>query len=183
MQNDSCQSGMFLCVHPQNRKCEQICQVDGDDFLYRVVTPSVQHGSVASSTSASQGEGNLQDFILLASKRKPCNSGSVEIFRNNAFTLGKTVTQLTFDWPAAGFPSALLSVLCRDSYVIALRSVSLPTHPPVEGYKRGEVLCAGFTILETKSNMSLVRLKSRSRLGKLLHRWGPQWLVTCARGG
>lgn len=103
-------------VHYQ--KCEQICQVDGDDFLYRVVTPSVQHGSVASSTSASQGEGNLQDFILLASKRKPCDSG--------------------------------------DSYVIALRSVSLPTHPPVEGYKRGEVLCAGFTILETKSNMSLI---------------------------
>lgn len=69
---------VISCFHPQNRKCEQICQVDGDDFLYRVVTPSVQHGSVASSTSASQGEGNLQDFILLASKRKPCDSGSVE---------------------------------------------------------------------------------------------------------
>uniref|UniRef100_A0A8C4DDH6 Acyl-CoA thioesterase 11 n=1 Tax=Dicentrarchus labrax TaxID=13489 RepID=A0A8C4DDH6_DICLA len=88
------------------QKCELIHRVDDDDFLYRVVTPSVQ------------GEGILQDFILLASKRKPCGSG--------------------------------------DPYVIALRSVSLPTHPPTEGYNRGEVLCAGFTILETKNNMSLI---------------------------
>lgn len=43
-----------------------------------------------------------------------------------------------------------------DPYVIALRSVSLPTHPPTEGFKRGEVLCAGFTILEAKNNMSLI---------------------------
>uniref|UniRef100_A0A8C4DBA8 Acyl-CoA thioesterase 11 n=1 Tax=Dicentrarchus labrax TaxID=13489 RepID=A0A8C4DBA8_DICLA len=83
------------------QKCELIHRVDDDDFLYRVVTPS--------------GEGILQDFILLASKRKPCGSG--------------------------------------DPYVIALRSVSLPTHPPTEGYNRGEVLCAGFTILETKNNI------------------------------
>uniref|UniRef100_A0A8C9XUV0 Acyl-CoA thioesterase 11 n=1 Tax=Sander lucioperca TaxID=283035 RepID=A0A8C9XUV0_SANLU len=83
------------------QKCELIHQVDEDDFLYRVVTPS--------------GEGILQDFILLACKRKPCGSG--------------------------------------DPYVIALRSVSLPTHPPTEGYNRGEVLCAGFTILETKNNI------------------------------
>lgn len=48
-------------------------------------------------------------------------------------------------------------VLLRDPYIIALRSVSLPTHPPTEGYNRGEVLCAGFTILEAKNNMSLVR--------------------------
>ncbi|CAG12353.1 unnamed protein product, partial [Tetraodon nigroviridis] len=33
-----------------------------------------------------------------------------------------------------------------DSYVIALRSVSLTSHPPTEGRNRGEVLCAGFTI-------------------------------------
>uniref|UniRef100_A0A8C9XQ37 Acyl-CoA thioesterase 11 n=1 Tax=Sander lucioperca TaxID=283035 RepID=A0A8C9XQ37_SANLU len=84
------------------QKCELIHQVDEDDFLYRVVTPSVHRGI-------------LQDFILLACKRKPCGSG--------------------------------------DPYVIALRSVSLPTHPPTEGYNRGEVLCAGFTILETKNNI------------------------------
>ncbi|XP_054481769.1 acyl-coenzyme A thioesterase 11 [Anoplopoma fimbria] len=100
------------------QKCELIHRVDDDDFLYRVVTPSVSHSAVGSPTSAHQGEGMLQDFILLASKRKPCGSG--------------------------------------DPYVIALRSVSLPTHPPTEGYNRGEVLCAGFTILETKNNMSLI---------------------------
>uniref|UniRef100_A0A8C3AB94 Acyl-CoA thioesterase 11 n=1 Tax=Cyclopterus lumpus TaxID=8103 RepID=A0A8C3AB94_CYCLU len=46
------------------QKCELIHRVDDDDFLYRVVTPSVSD------------EGHLQDFILLASKRKPCGSGS-----------------------------------------------------------------------------------------------------------
>uniref|UniRef100_A0A665U0L4 Acyl-coenzyme A thioesterase 11-like n=1 Tax=Echeneis naucrates TaxID=173247 RepID=A0A665U0L4_ECHNA len=87
------------------QKCELIHWVDEDDFLYRVVTPSVHPG----------GEGVLQDFILLASKRKPCSSG--------------------------------------DPYVIALRSVSLPTHPPTDAYNRGEVLCAGFTILESKNDI------------------------------
>lgn len=76
------------------------------------------HGGLRSPASASQRDGILQDFILLASKRKPCGIG--------------------------------------DPYVIALRSVSLPTHPTTEGYNRGEVLCAGFTILETKNNMSLI---------------------------
>lgn len=56
-----------------------------------------------------------------------------------------------------GLLLVLVFVLPRDKYVIALRSVSLPTHPPTEGYNRGEVLCAGFTILETKNNMSLVK--------------------------
>ncbi|KAM9349997.1 acyl-coenzyme A thioesterase 11 [Symphorus nematophorus] len=100
------------------QKCELIHQVDDDDFLYRIVTPSARQGGVGTPTSASQEEGMIQDFILLASKRKPCSSG--------------------------------------DPYVIALRSVSLPTHPPTEGFNRGEVLCAGFTILETTNNMSLI---------------------------
>uniref|UniRef100_A0A3P8QZ44 Acyl-coenzyme A thioesterase 11 n=1 Tax=Astatotilapia calliptera TaxID=8154 RepID=A0A3P8QZ44_ASTCA len=100
------------------KKCELIQLVDNDDFIYRVVTPSVRHGAMGSPTAANQAKGILQDFILLASKRKPCGSG--------------------------------------DPYVIALRSVSLPTHPPTEGYNRGEVLCAGFTILETKDNKSLI---------------------------
>uniref|UniRef100_A0A7N8Y4H4 Acyl-coenzyme A thioesterase 11 n=1 Tax=Mastacembelus armatus TaxID=205130 RepID=A0A7N8Y4H4_9TELE len=97
------------------QRCELIHQVDDDDFLYRVVTPSVCRGAVGCPTSASQGEGILQDFILLASKRMPCSHG--------------------------------------DPYVIALRSVSLPTHPPTEHYNRGEVLCAGFTIHETQNNI------------------------------
>ncbi|XP_042283590.1 acyl-coenzyme A thioesterase 11 isoform X2 [Thunnus maccoyii] len=100
------------------QKCELIHRVDDDDFLYRVVAPSVGHGGLRSPASANQRDGILQDFILLASKRKPCGIG--------------------------------------DPYVIALRSVSLPTHPTTEGYNRGEVLCAGFTILETKNNMSLI---------------------------
>ncbi|XP_047225054.1 acyl-coenzyme A thioesterase 11-like [Girardinichthys multiradiatus] len=100
------------------KKCELIHRVDDDDFIYRVVTPSVHQGAVGSPTSSNQGERVLQDFILLASKRKPCGHG--------------------------------------DPYVIALRSVSLATHPPFQGYNRGEVLCAGFTILETNNNMSLI---------------------------
>uniref|UniRef100_A0A673BCN0 Acyl-coenzyme A thioesterase 11-like n=1 Tax=Sphaeramia orbicularis TaxID=375764 RepID=A0A673BCN0_9TELE len=90
------------------KECELIHRVDDEDFLYRVVTPSVP----------TKGEGMLQDFILLASKRKPCSSG--------------------------------------DPYVIALRSVSLPTYPPTEQFNRGEVLCAGFTILESTNNTSLI---------------------------
>ncbi|XP_061682010.1 acyl-coenzyme A thioesterase 11b isoform X3 [Syngnathoides biaculeatus] len=78
--------------------CEVIMQADEDDTIYRVKTPSVRKG------------GKGQDFILLASCRKPCD--------------------------------------VRDPYLIALRSVTLPTHPPTADYDRGEVLCAGFTILE-----------------------------------
>lgn len=44
----------------------------------------------------------------------------------------------------------------RDPYLIALRSVTLPTHPPTEDYTRGEVLCAGFTILEESSCVTKV---------------------------
>lgn len=100
------------------KECELIHRVDDDDFLYRVVAPSVGQGAVGSPSSSPKKKGILQDFILLASKRKPCGSG--------------------------------------DPYVIALRSVSLPTYPPSEGFNRGEVLCAGFTILETTDSKSLI---------------------------
>ncbi|XP_028300549.1 acyl-coenzyme A thioesterase 11b isoform X2 [Gouania willdenowi] len=79
-------------------ECEVINQADEDDTLYRITAPSVRKG------------GKGQDFILLASRRKPCGP--------------------------------------RDPYLIALRSVTLPTHPPTEECTRGEVLCAGFTIWE-----------------------------------
>lgn len=49
------------------------------------------------------------------------------------------------------------SVITRDPYVIAVRSVSLTSHPPAEGCNRGEVRCAGFTIHDTKNNTSLVK--------------------------
>uniref|UniRef100_A0A8C8CPR2 Acyl-coenzyme A thioesterase 11 n=1 Tax=Oncorhynchus tshawytscha TaxID=74940 RepID=A0A8C8CPR2_ONCTS len=83
---------------PNYERCELIRKVDDDDFLY-----------------PNQG-GMVQDFILLASRRPPCDSG--------------------------------------DPYVIALRSVTLPTHPPTEGYNRGEVLCAGFSIMEVSNTIS-----------------------------
>ncbi|XP_034035519.1 acyl-coenzyme A thioesterase 11b isoform X2 [Thalassophryne amazonica] len=47
---------------PHYEKCEMIIQVDEDDTLYRVATPSVSKG------------GKGQDFILLASRRKPCDA-------------------------------------------------------------------------------------------------------------
>lgn len=103
---------------PHYKECELILSIDADDFLYRVVAYPGP-GAVGSPTTPPTGEKKpLQDFILLASIRKPCASG--------------------------------------DPYVVALRSVTLPTHPPMAGFTRGEVLCAGFTILETPANKSLI---------------------------
>ncbi|XP_061593614.1 acyl-coenzyme A thioesterase 11b [Cololabis saira] len=89
---------------PHYEECEVIQEVDEDDILYRVVTPSVSKG------------GKGKDFILLASRRKPCDS--------------------------------------RDPYLIALRSITLPTHPPTDEYNREEILCAGFTIWEESSSVT-----------------------------
>ncbi|KAF4117040.1 hypothetical protein G5714_001593 [Onychostoma macrolepis] len=86
--------------------CKLLLRVDEDDFIYQVVTPSVSKG------------GKYQDFILLASRRPPCDSG--------------------------------------DPYVIALRSVALPSHPPTEEFHRGEVVCAGFTIYEVSKSVSKI---------------------------
>lgn len=58
-------------------------------------------------------------------------------------------------------PSSL--VLIRDPYLIALRSVTLPTHPPTEDYTRGEVQCAGFTIREESNSVTKVGMKRASR--------------------
>ncbi|CAB1324665.1 unnamed protein product [Coregonus sp. 'balchen'] len=71
------------------RQCDVIVQADEDDTIYRVATPCVSKG------------GKGQDFILMASRRKPCDS--------------------------------------RDPYLIALRSVTLPTHLATEEYTRGEI--------------------------------------------
>ncbi|KAG5851239.1 acyl-coenzyme A thioesterase 11b [Anguilla rostrata] len=98
-------------------KCELIIPVDEDDTIYRVVTPSVRKGS------------NVQDFILLASRRKPFGTG--------------------------------------DPYVIALRSVTLPTHPPTDDYNRGEVLCAGFTIWEVSSTVTKISYYNQATPGVL----------------
>lgn len=44
----------------------------------------------------------------------------------------------------------------RDPYILAIRSVTLPTHPPTEDTNRGEMLCAGFTIYAESENVSKV---------------------------
>lgn len=44
----------------------------------------------------------------------------------------------------------------RDPYVLAIRSVTLPTHPSTEDTNRGEMLCAGFTIDAVSENVSKV---------------------------
>ncbi|XP_045905023.1 acyl-coenzyme A thioesterase 11b isoform X1 [Micropterus dolomieu] len=98
-------------------ECEVINQADKDDTLYHIATPSVSKG------------GKGQDFILLASRRKPCDA--------------------------------------RDPYLIALRSVTLPTHPPTEAYTRGEVLCAGFTIWEESSTVTKITYYNQATPGVL----------------
>uniref|UniRef100_A0A672I546 Acyl-coenzyme A thioesterase 11 n=1 Tax=Salarias fasciatus TaxID=181472 RepID=A0A672I546_SALFA len=98
-------------------ECEVINQADEDDTLYRVATPSVTKG------------GKGQDFILLASRRKPCDA--------------------------------------RDPYLIALRSVTLPTHPPTDDYSRGEVLCAGFSIWEESSTVTKITYYNQATPGVL----------------
>uniref|UniRef100_A0A3P9INL5 Acyl-coenzyme A thioesterase 11 n=1 Tax=Oryzias latipes TaxID=8090 RepID=A0A3P9INL5_ORYLA len=98
-------------------QCEVIIQADEEDTLYRVVTPSVSKG------------GKGKDFILLASRRKPCDS--------------------------------------RDPYLIALRSVTLPTHPPTEDYTRGEVQCAGFTIREESDSVTKLTYYNQATPGVL----------------
>ena len=49
----------------------------------------------------------------------------------------------------------------RDPYLIAVRSVTLPTHPPTDDYTRGEVLCAGFCIWEESSSVTKVGQMTR----------------------
>uniref|UniRef100_A0A8C9TXY1 Acyl-coenzyme A thioesterase 11 n=1 Tax=Scleropages formosus TaxID=113540 RepID=A0A8C9TXY1_SCLFO len=99
------------------KHCEMINQVDEEDAIYHVITPSV--------SKTNKG----QDFILLASCRTPCNSG--------------------------------------DPYLIALRSVTLPTHPPTEDYIRGEIFCAGFSILEVSSMVCKVSYYNQASPGVL----------------
>ncbi|KAL6468313.1 hypothetical protein MHYP_G00239900 [Metynnis hypsauchen] len=99
------------------KQCELIVPVDEDDQIYRVLTPSVSEG------------GRVQDFILLASRRPPCDNG--------------------------------------DPYVVALRSVTLPTHPPTDDINRGEVFCAGFTIYEVSESVSKINYYNQTNPGVL----------------
>lgn len=62
----------------------------------------------------------------------------------------------------------------RDPYLIALRSVTLPTHPPTEDYTRGEVLCAGFTIWEESSIVTKVGQTRRAHSPCAQHTFATQ---------
>ncbi len=121
-----------------------INQADEDDTLYRVATPSVSKG------------GKGQDFILLASRRKPCDARCCNMLHNEHIekTLLMPFHILFLDSYSLMMLSSFVSL--RDPYLIALRSVTLPTHPPTEDYTRGEVLCAGFTIWEESSTVTKV---------------------------
>ncbi|XP_028856145.1 acyl-coenzyme A thioesterase 11b isoform X2 [Denticeps clupeoides] len=99
------------------KECELISQADEEDTIYRVVTPSVTRGA------------RVQDFILLASRRRPCDAS--------------------------------------DPYLIALRSVTLPTHPPTEDFTRGEVLCAGFVIEEESNHVAKITYYNQATPGVL----------------
>ncbi|XP_056585817.1 acyl-coenzyme A thioesterase 11b isoform X2 [Triplophysa dalaica] len=57
------------------QECEMITEAHEDDTIYRVVTPSVSKG------------GKLQDFILLASRRRPCDSGEPYLIALRSVTL------------------------------------------------------------------------------------------------
>ncbi|GAA6083883.1 acyl-coenzyme A thioesterase 11 isoform X1 [Tachysurus ichikawai] len=99
------------------KQCKLIVRVDDDDLIYHVLAPSVSEG------------GKGQDFILLASRRPPCDSG--------------------------------------DPYILAIRSVTLPTHPPTEDTNRGEMLCAGFTIYAESENVSKISYYNQTNPGVL----------------
>ncbi|XP_032552795.1 acyl-coenzyme A thioesterase 11 isoform X2 [Chiroxiphia lanceolata] len=96
---------------------ELVQKVDDDDMIYHVV--SRMH----------RQESKLQDFVILASRRKPCSKG--------------------------------------DPYVVAFRSVTLPTHPPRAEYTRGETLCSGFCIWPESEEMSKVAYYNQATPGYL----------------
>lgn len=130
------------------RECEAINRADEEDTLYRVATPSVSKG------------GKGKDFILLASRRKPCDSRYCAVLHttphshHGTFVLNQSF-YVTFKM-CFSIKLHVSFIPVRDPYLIALRSVTLPTHPPTEDYTRGEVLCAGFTIREEFSNVTKV---------------------------
>ncbi|XP_049631132.1 acyl-coenzyme A thioesterase 11 [Suncus etruscus] len=97
------------------RSVELIQQVDEDDSIYHVVSPALS------------SDAKPQDFVILASRRKPCD--------------------------------------CGDAYVIALRSVMLPTQPETPDYSRGETLCSGFCFWREGDQMTKVSYYNQATTG------------------
>ncbi|XP_025782669.1 acyl-coenzyme A thioesterase 11 [Puma concolor] len=99
------------------RSVELVQQVDEDDAIYHVISPALG------------GDAKPQDFVILASRRKPCDNG--------------------------------------DPYVIALRSVTLPTHPETPAYRRGETLCSGFCFWREGDQLTKVSYYNQATPGFL----------------
>lgn len=96
---------------------ELVQQVDEDDAIYHVLSQTLSR------------ENKPQDFVILASRRKPCSRG--------------------------------------DPYVVAFRSVTLPTHPASSTYTRGETLCSGFCVWPESEEMSKVAYYNQATPGYL----------------
>ncbi|KAL4838145.1 hypothetical protein H8958_022259, partial [Nasalis larvatus] len=96
---------------------ELVQQVDEDDAIYHVTSPALG------------GHTKPQDFVILASRRKPCDNG--------------------------------------DPYVIALRSVTLPTHQETPEYRRGETLCSGFCFWREGDQLTKVSYYNQATPGVL----------------
>ncbi|NXE86159.1 ACO11 thioesterase, partial [Menura novaehollandiae] len=96
---------------------ELVQKVDDDDMIYHVVSRTLRP------------ENKPQDFVILASRRKPCSKG--------------------------------------DPYVVAFRSVTLPTHPARAEFTRGETLCSGFCIWPESEEMSKVAYYNQATPGYL----------------
>ncbi|OXB82111.1 UNVERIFIED_CONTAM: hypothetical protein H355_008990 [Colinus virginianus] len=96
---------------------ERVQQVDEDDAIYHVLSQTLS------------SENKPQDFVILASRRKPCSRG--------------------------------------DPYVVAFRSVTLPTHPASSSYTRGETLCSGFCVWPESEEMSKVAYYNQATPGYL----------------
>ncbi|XP_055978274.1 acyl-coenzyme A thioesterase 11 [Sorex fumeus] len=96
---------------------ELIQQVDEDDSIYHVVSPALG------------GDIKPQDFVILASRRKPCDN--------------------------------------RDPYVIAVRSVVLPSHGETPDYRRGETLCSGFCFWREGDQLTKVSYYNQATTGFL----------------
>uniref|UniRef100_A0A8I3W9X2 Acyl-CoA thioesterase 11 n=1 Tax=Callithrix jacchus TaxID=9483 RepID=A0A8I3W9X2_CALJA len=99
------------------RSVELVQQVDEDDAIYHVTSPVLG------------GHTKPQDFVILASRRKPCDNG--------------------------------------DPYVIALRSVTLPTHRETPEYRRGETLCSGFCLWREGDQLTKVSYYNQATPGVL----------------
>lgn len=68
-------------------------------------------------------------------------------------SLGQCQIGLTFSFCAPSLPF----LLSRDPYVIALRSVTLPTHRETPEYRRGETICSGFCFWREGDQLTKVR--------------------------